>query len=117
MGSKHKRSGRRSGRGLIRILGSAAVLAAVVRELRKPAAERTWHGRIGGVLPYDFRPPTLARMRDAWWNPESRELFTPRVFGIGWSVNLPELFRRVGGSGWRSAGGKDGDGAPREGGL
>lgn len=64
------------------------VVAAVVTELRKPEPERTWHGRVGGVVPYDFRPPTLERIRDAYWNPHSDELFSDRVFGVGWAVNL-----------------------------
>ena len=40
--------------------------ALVVRELRKPADERTWHGEIAGVVPYDLRPPTLGRVRRSW---------------------------------------------------
>lgn len=74
--------------------GVAVVAAAVVRELRKPSAERTWHGQLGAV-PYDFRRPTLARLREAWWNPRSNQLFTPRDFGVGWALNLPVLFDRV----------------------
>jgi hypothetical protein len=62
--------------------------AAVATELAKPEAERTWHGRVFGMVPYDFRPPTWQRIRDAYWNPESDELFSDRVFGVGWAVNL-----------------------------
>jgi len=40
------------------------------------------------VVPYDFRPPTWQRIRDAYWNPESDVLFSDRVFGVGWAVNL-----------------------------
>lgn len=69
---------------------TAAVGAmAVVQQLRRPRAERTWHGRVLGI-PYDFRRPTLQRLRDEWWNP-SAPLFTPHSFGIGWSVNLYRL--------------------------
>ena len=73
---------------MIRVAVVALVVAAVVTELRKPDEERTWNGRVGGVVPYDFRPPTLERIRNAYWNPNSDELFSDRVFGVGWAVNL-----------------------------
>ncbi len=64
------------------------VAAAIATELSKPEAERTWQGRVFGFVPYDFRPPTWQRVRDAYWNPESDQLFSDRVFGVGWAVNL-----------------------------
>lgn len=72
----------------------AAVLfaAAVVKELRTPSDERTWHGQVAFV-PYDLRPPTPQRIRDAWWNPEDPRLLTPRAFGVGWAVNVGRLVR------------------------
>lgn len=66
-------------------------VAAVVQELRKPEEEREWHGTVAGFVPYDFRAPTFDRLRDAWWNPESEQLFTDRVFGVGWAVNLARV--------------------------
>ena len=78
----------RGTRRLIRATVVALVVAAVVTELRKPEDDRTWHGRVGGVVPYDFRPPTWDRVRNAYWNPNSDELFSDRVFGVGWAVNL-----------------------------
>ena len=78
----------RGTRRLIRVTVVALVVAAVVTELRKPEEERTWNGRLGGVVPYDFRPPTWDRIRNAYWNPNSDELFSDRVFGVGWAVNL-----------------------------
>ena len=69
-------------------------LAAVVRELRLPASSRTWQGRIAG-FPYDFRPPTLERVRRRWWNPEDPRLLTERAFGLGWAVNLARLAGRT----------------------
>jgi hypothetical protein len=70
----------------VTLLGLAAV--AVATELARPAQERTWHGKVLGVVPYDFRPPTWERIRDAYWNPHSGRLFSDRVFGVGWTVNL-----------------------------
>lgn len=83
-------------RRLIRLTAVALVVAAVATELSKPEEERTWHGRVLGAVPYDFRPPTWERIRDAYWNPDSEELLSDRVFGVGWAVNLyraKELFR------------------------
>lgn len=89
-------------RRLIRLVTFGLVAAAVATELAKPAEQRTWHGRVFDMVPYDFRPPTLQRIRDAYWNPESNQLFSDRVFGVGWAVNLyraktllGELFRSL----------------------
>jgi hypothetical protein len=78
-------------------LGAALGLVAAVaaRELRKPAAERQWHGKLGGVVPYDLRPPTPGRIRQKLWNPDDPRLLTEHLFGIGWSVNLARLAGRV----------------------
>jgi hypothetical protein len=78
----------RGTRRLIRLAVVALVVAAVATELSKPEEERTWHGRVLGYVPYDFRPPTWERIRAAYWNPDSDELFSDRVFGVGWAVNL-----------------------------
>jgi|SRR5919109_4728440 hypothetical protein len=92
----------RNFRRLVRFTAFALVAAAVATELAKPASERTWHGKVGGVVPYDFRPPTWQKIRDAYWNPESDHLFSDRVFGVGWAVNLykaktlmEDTFRRL----------------------
>jgi Family of unknown function (DUF5808) len=79
-----------------RVLGyalAALMVAALREELRKPASERTWHGRVLGFVPYDFRVPTMARVRGAWWAPDNPQIFTPRVFGVGWDLNLGRVAR------------------------
>jgi hypothetical protein len=75
-------------RRLVRFTTFALVAAAIATELAKPAPERTWQGKVLGVVPYDFRPPTWDRIREAYWNPESDRLFSDRVFGVGWALNL-----------------------------
>jgi hypothetical protein len=75
-------------RRLFRLTAVALVIGAFATELSKPEAERTWNGRVMGVVPYDFRPPTWERIRSAYWNPESDSLFSDRVFGVGWAINL-----------------------------
>jgi hypothetical protein len=80
-------------RGLSRLLRWAALIlvgAAIYDQLRRPAAERTWHGRIGFV-PYDFRPPTVERLRERLWNPNDPRIFTPHVWGVGWTINFYQL--------------------------
>ena len=72
----------------MRFAAFGLVVAAVATELSKPAPERTWEGRVFGFVPYDFRPPTWQRIRDAYWNPHSDRLFSDRVFGVGWAINL-----------------------------
>ena len=79
-----------------RFLRLASVLitgAAVAQELRKPAAQRTWHGMVAGYVPYDFRRPTLARYRSRMWAPEDPRLFPPQVYGVGWTLNVGRLLR------------------------
>lgn len=79
---------------LVRLAVMLLTLAAVAQELNKPESERTWHGRVAGV-PYDFRWPTLDRFRKAYWNPDDERLFTDRVIGIGWAINLAQLIPRA----------------------
>jgi hypothetical protein len=81
---------------LLRMLVLGAVAGAVYTELRKPPAERTWHGKLLGFVPYDFRIPTLDALRQAYWNPRSPKLFTERPLGVGWAVNIPTALRRLG---------------------
>src|SRR5713101_9451551 len=80
-------------RRLARVVALGLVVAAVATELSKPAAERTWQGKVFGAVPYDFRPPTWQRIREAYWNPESDRLFSDRVFGVGWAINLYQAKR------------------------
>ena len=44
-------------------------------------------GRFLGV-PYDFRVPTVDRLRERLWNEDDDRIFTPMVFGVGWSINF-----------------------------
>jgi Family of unknown function (DUF5808) len=47
-------------------------------------------------IPFSWEPPTRAAIRHRVWNPADRRLFTPHVFGWGWSINGYELLRRLG---------------------
>jgi len=81
---------------IVRMAVIGTVIGAIYSELRKPPEQRTWNGKVLGVVPYDFRMPSIDRLRQAYWNPRSPKLFTPRPLGVGWSVNIPTLLRRLG---------------------
>ena len=80
---------------LVRTLMWMAFAAAIYQELKKPPEARTWNGKVAGTVPYDFRLPTLDRLREAYWNPDSEQLFSERVFGVGWAVNIPVAARKL----------------------
>ena len=63
------------------------VAIAITEQLQRPPEERTWNGKIAGI-PYDFRLPTVERIRDTFWNKNTSQIFLPQAFGIGWSINL-----------------------------
>jgi hypothetical protein len=78
-------------RKLIKWAAIALGAIAVVDQLRRPPEERTWEGTVVGFVPYDFRVPTVERMRSRWWNPTDPRLFVPNVFGVGWTINAARL--------------------------
>lgn len=80
---------------LVRSLAWLALFGALYQELRKPAEERSWQGKVAGVVPYDFRMPNWRRLRDAYWDPSTDRVFSDHVFGVGWAVNLPVAIRRL----------------------
>jgi hypothetical protein len=71
-------------------------LVAVIQELRKPPEERTWQGKVANFVPYDFRMPTLDRVKATYWNPRGPAL-SGKVFGVGWAPNLGAVTRLLGG--------------------
>ena len=83
-------------RRIVKLAAFAVTVAAIVEQLRLPADARTWEGRVGGLVPYDFRMPTIERARSRWWNADDDRLFVPTVFGVGWTVNVARLARLVG---------------------
>jgi len=70
-------------------------MAAVFQELEKPKEERTWHGNVAGIVPYDFRIPTFRRFRDSYWNPHNERVFVSEPFGIGWAINFHALLEKL----------------------
>ena len=81
-------------RVVLQIVSAFLVGYAVLEQLSRDPKDRTWCGDAFNV-PYDFRPPTVERVQERWWNPDDERVLTPHVFGVGWSINLFQLRRRV----------------------
>ncbi len=81
---------------ILQVTVVALTLAAICQEMEKPEEERKWHGKVAGIFPYDFRIPTIERLKEAYWNPYERRVFTPEVFGIGWAINFYALLENLG---------------------
>jgi len=52
-------------------------------------------GRVLGI-PYELRLPTAGRVASRWWDPMDPHVIVPRVFGLGWAVNLGAVAVRLG---------------------
>jgi hypothetical protein len=76
---------------ILRTVTFGLVAAAVYKELQLPAEKRTWHGRLFDLVPYDFRIPTPRKLMQAFWNPDSDNIFSEQPFGVGWTINFGAL--------------------------
>lgn len=73
------------------ISGIVVLMGLAVREqLRLPKDQRTWHGTLFGI-PYDFRRPTIERLRETFWNKKTARVLVPPAFGMGWTINFYPL--------------------------
>ena len=75
----------------------AGVLAAVATAIVGLVAftRRETEGELLGI-PYSFSPPTLERLKRRLWNAEDPRVFTPHIFGWGWSINFYQIGKRLG---------------------
>ncbi len=46
-------------------------------------------------IPYDWRRPTIQRIKRRLWNHDDPRILVPKAFGWGWTVNFYALFRRL----------------------
>lgn len=69
---------------------------AIIDQLRREPEDRTWTGEVA-IIPYDFRFPSLQRIQERWWNPDDERILTPHVFGVGWSINLYQVWTLLSG--------------------
>jgi len=78
-------------------MGIERVMLAVLIVVGTVAFGATRQQKVGTFLgiPYDWRWPTTALIRERFWNPDDPRVLTPKVFGWGWSVNLAALVRRL----------------------
>jgi hypothetical protein len=76
-----------------RVVAAVAVAGAIFFGATRRQKVGTYLG-----IPYDWRRPTLALIRERFWNAEDPRVFTPKVFGWGWSINVAALLRRARGS-------------------
>ena len=88
---KRKKKNSAVGNIIWRTVVIVLVALALRDQLRLPPEERTWHGKIAGRIPYDFRRPTMERIRAAFWNKDTSQILVPQPFGVGWTVNLYPL--------------------------
>ena len=77
-----------------KVLAAILLIAALVKELRLPPEERTWHGSLGGFVPYDFRKPTVEKIKTTLWDPEG-PVIKDRAFGVGWTLNFGAVVAKV----------------------
>ena len=75
----------------LRKLTSLFALVTVVYALKT----RQSHGRFLRV-PFEFRVPTPQRIRQRLWNPDEESIVMPQAFGVGWTLNLYQVARRLG---------------------
>ena len=74
-----------------RLVATIFTVAAVVYAYRSRQSHGTYHR-----VPFDFRFPTIGRVRERLWNPSDQRIFTPSVFGVGWAVNFHQVGLRLG---------------------
>ena len=73
------------------VIGIVALMGLAIREqLQMSPEERTWHGTLFGI-PYNFRRPTIERLRETFWNKDTVRVLVPQFFGMGWSINFYPL--------------------------
>jgi hypothetical protein len=85
-----------TGRDLWRLALLLIGVVAIIQELRKPSEERTWHGKVAGFVPYDFRKLSVDRIRETYWNPDG-PVVSGKAWGVGWAPNFGAVKRLIGG--------------------
>jgi hypothetical protein len=46
-------------------------------------------------MPYDWRRPTVVRVKSRWWNDGDPRIFTPKAYGWGFDLNVAQVLRRL----------------------
>ena len=74
-----------------RLVATVFTVATIVHAYRTRRSHGTYY-----MVPFDFRFPTVGRIKERLWNPSDPRIFTPNIFGVGWSVNIHEVGKRLG---------------------
>ena len=74
----------------VKIAAGAALAATAVHAYR----EGKTHGNYYGI-PFDFRVPSAEKARRLLWNPDDPRIFTPPLFGAGWSINFYQAVQQM----------------------
>lgn len=79
---------------------AARLCAEVGREMEDVAVAAkpevaTPRGRLLG-MPYDAKAPTAKNLESRMWNPEDPRIFTPRLIGLGWTINFAAIAVKLG---------------------
>ena len=82
-------------RKLLQLAAVTVLVGVVYAEVRKGPSDVRFVGKSLGFIPYDLRLPTMARIRQAYWDPGDPRVFTGTVAGIGWSVNFAALAEKI----------------------
>ncbi|MHB1132572.1 MAG: DUF5808 domain-containing protein [Chloroflexota bacterium] len=82
---------------LVRFASMVLLGVAIYQEMQRPPEQRKWHGKIMDFFPYDLRVPTVERAKARMWNPEEPRLWSPTVFGVGWTLNFGRLYSLLSG--------------------
>ena len=82
--------GVKSIRRMAKLAAVAATIAAIREQLQRDDENRDWNGKVAGFVPYDFRVPTVAKVKERLWDPTG-PMISPQVFGVGWTVNVGRL--------------------------
>ncbi|MHB1135755.1 MAG: DUF1648 domain-containing protein [Coriobacteriia bacterium] len=82
-------------------VGDAPTYAAGILEALRENDTADLDGRPipqGHVLgmPYDFRGASVERISSRVWNPADPRIFMPRMFGLGWTINLGAIAVKLG---------------------
>lgn len=94
--SNNKKPQQGGGNNMLTVIVLIIATVAIRRQLRLPKDERTWHGTVEVPVPFEFRRPTVERLKSSVWDPADDRLFVPMAFGVGWSVNVARLLGRRG---------------------
>ncbi len=80
-------------RNAIKAVTGILTLGAMIYAFRSKRSHGTFL-----KVPFDFRLPTWQRIKKQFWDPEDERIFTPRVFGVGWAINVHQVWKRLNGT-------------------